>query len=151
MSHPLAAAGQDVPSFVRCPIVCVIVRLVCNWVLVLVIYCNADCLQWLQVQTYPLKNIYTYYIALSSRNKSTCMHLSWTSSKKTLYEWVCMVFMHDVSSSQEMCKNKLSCYNYNECMAAGYPTAAWFLAAHPYLNLGIDLSNDMVAQLVGAW
>ena len=32
-----------------------------------------------------------------------------------------------------------------------YPTAAWFLAAQPYLNLGIELSNDLVAQLVGAW
>ena len=37
MSHPSAAACQDVPSFVRWPIVCVIVRLVCNWVLVVVI------------------------------------------------------------------------------------------------------------------
>ena len=36
MSHPSAAACQDVPSFVGWPIVCVTVRLVCNWVLVLV-------------------------------------------------------------------------------------------------------------------
>ena len=37
MSHPSAAACQDVPSFVRWPIVCVIVHLVCNWVFVLVV------------------------------------------------------------------------------------------------------------------
>ena len=36
MSHPSAAACQDVPSFVGWAIVCVIVCLVCNWVLVLV-------------------------------------------------------------------------------------------------------------------
>ena len=36
MSHPSAAACQDVPSFVGWPIVCVTVCLVCNWVLVLV-------------------------------------------------------------------------------------------------------------------
>ena len=36
MSHPSAAARQDVASFIRWPIVCVIVCLVCNWVLVLV-------------------------------------------------------------------------------------------------------------------
>ena len=98
--------------------------------------------------------VYSSVISLlnsESRNKSNGTHLLWTSCKKTSYEWVCMVFMHDVSSSQEMCKNEFSYYNNNECMAAGYPTAAWFLAAHPYLNLGIELSNDLVAQLVGAW
>ena len=36
MSHPSAAACQDVPSFVGWPIVCVTVCLVCSWVLVLV-------------------------------------------------------------------------------------------------------------------
>ena len=66
--------------------------------------------------------VYSSVISLlnsESRNKSNGTHLLWTSCKKTSYEWVCMVFMHDVSSSQEMCKNEFSYYNYNECMAAG--------------------------------
>ena len=70
-------------------------------------------------QTCYLKYSSVSLLNRESRNKSTCTHLLWTSCKKTLYEWVCMVFMHDVSSSQEMCKNEFSYYNYNECMAAG--------------------------------